>query len=49
MEDKMASRNEANTGTDGTEPWEKIVLMISFEPPNQPMLEARLGLDFTTL
>lgn len=46
---KMAPGNEANTGTDRTEPREKIALMISFEPQNQPMLEARLALDFSTL
>lgn len=45
----MAPGNEANTGADRTEPREKSTLMISFESQNQPMLEARLALDFSTL
>lgn len=38
---KMAPGNEANTGRDRTKPQEKTALMISFEPLNQAMVEAR--------
>lgn len=40
---------EVHTGKDRSDPQEDTALMTSPEPQNQPMLEARFPLDFSSL